>query len=71
MNDNVNHPNHYNKYPVEVLDLMLSIWGREKVIDFCIMNAFKYRMRLGHKDSFEQDFAKEQWYLNEAKKLKR
>ncbi len=68
--EKVNHPSHYNQYPIEVLDIMIAIWGREKVIDFCIMNAFKYRMRLGHKDDFEQDIAKEQWYLDKAIELK-
>jgi hypothetical protein len=33
------------------------------------MNAFKYRMRLGHKDNIEQDMAKEQWYLNMVKNI--
>ncbi len=34
------------------------------------MNAFKYRMRLGLKDDFVQDFKKEKWYLDKAKELK-
>ena len=65
----VNHPRHYNSYPIEVIDMMLSIWGKENTINFCLMNAFKYRMRLGLKDSIEQDLAKEQWYLNKANEL--
>lgn len=65
----VNHPSHYNSYPIEVIDMMLSIWGKENTINFCLMNAFKYRMRLGLKDSIEQDLAKEQWYLNKANEL--
>jgi len=67
--EKVDHPKHYNQYPIEVIDMMVSIWGKEKAIDFCTMNAFKYRMRLGHKDSVEQDMAKEQWYLNKAKEI--
>jgi len=54
---------------MESIDMMISIWGKEKVIDFCYLNAFKYRMRLGHKDDFEQEFKKEEWYLNKAKEL--
>ena len=65
----VNHPRHYNSYPIEVIDMMLSIWGKENTINFCLMNAFKYRMRLGLKDNIEQDLAKEQWYLNKANEL--
>ena len=67
--ENVNHPKHYNNYPIEAIDMMVSIWGYEKTIDFCIMNAFKYRMRLGYKDNFQQDLAKEQWYLAKSKEL--
>lgn len=70
MEEQVNHPKHYNQYSVEVIDMMVSIWGTDKVIDFCVINAFKYRMRLGHKGNMEQDLAKEQWYLNKADELK-
>lgn len=68
--EKVNHPSHYNQYPIEVIDMMLRIWGDEATINFCLMNAFKYRMRLGHKDNVEQDLAKEQWYLNKANEIK-
>lgn len=69
MEEAVNHPKHYNLYPIEVIDMMLSIWGKEKTIAFCLMNAFKYRMRLGLKDEVSQDLLKEQWYLDKAKEL--
>lgn len=68
--EKVNHPNHYNLYPIETIDMMVAIWGKEKVIDFCLMNAFKYRMRVGYKEDVDLDLAKEQWYLNKAKELK-
>ncbi len=67
--EQVNHPARYNQYPIEAIDMMEAIWGRKAVIDFCLMNAFKYRMRLGHKDNVKQDMAKEQWYLNKANEL--
>lgn len=67
--EQVNHPKHYNQYPIEVIDMMLKIFGREETINFCYMNAFKYRMRLGHKDNAEQDLQKEQWYLDKANEL--
>ena len=67
--EQVNHPKHYNQYPIEVIDMMLEIFGREETINFCYMNAFKYRMRLGHKDNPEQDLQKEQWYLDKASEL--
>lgn len=69
-NNHVNHPDHYNQYPIEVIEMMLSIWGVEKTITFCEMNAFKYRMRLGHKGDIETDLEKEQWYLKFANSLK-
>lgn len=56
--DNVNHPSHYAQYPLEVIEMMVRIWGKEKVATFCEINAFKYRMRAGHKDNVEQDWEK-------------
>lgn len=70
MEDKVNHPKHYTQYPIEVIDMIIKIFGIEKSIDYCTINAFKYRMRLGHKDDINQDLAKEQWYLNKAKELR-
>ena len=66
--DHIN-PIHYKQYHMEVIEMMVKIWGREKVADYCMMNAFKYRMRAGNKDDVSQDLAKEQWYLNKAKEL--
>ena len=70
--EHVNSPSHYNSYQTEVIDMMVRIWGKEKVADFCEINAFKYRMRMGTKpdNSIEQDLKKEQWYLNKAKELR-
>ncbi len=68
-NDAIN-PDHYKQFPKESIEMMESIWGPEAVINFCVLNAFKYRMRLGHKDAVEQDMAKERWYLNKADELR-
>ena len=65
----VNHPSHYNAYPIEAIDLLISIFGPAKAIDFCYMTAMKYRLRLGYKDDINQDLAKEAWYLNKGKEL--
>ena len=67
--EQVNHPAHYNQYPIEGIDMLIGIFGLEKTIDFCIMTAMKYRLRLGHKDDINQDLAKEKWYLDKAKEL--
>lgn len=60
---------YYNKYNVEVIDMMIRIFGRKQTADFCEINAFKYRMRLGLKDDMQIDFEKEQWYIDKAKEL--
>ena len=60
---------HYNQYPIETIDMMISVFGKDKVKAFCLINAFKYRMRMGYKDDITKDFNKEQWYLNKAKEL--
>lgn len=69
--EHVNHPSHYNRYGKEVLEMMKDIWGAEKTALWCEMTAFKYRMRMGLKpdNPIEQDLKKEEFYLNEAKKL--
>lgn len=66
----VNSPAHYNSYSVETIDMMERIWGIENLIIFCEINAFKYRMRIGLKDDTEQDFQKEQWYIEKANQLR-
>ena len=68
--EQVNHPDHYNKYPVEVIDMMVKIFGVNATYHFCLLNAFKYRMRMGLKSpnttEFLNDLAKEKWYLKMA-----
>jgi hypothetical protein len=49
--------------------MMIAVFGKEAVKNFCLVNAFKYRMRLGMKNSIEEDLAKEKWYLDKAKEL--
>nr|DAV32923.1 MAG TPA: nucelotide kinase [Caudoviricetes sp.] len=57
MNDNVNHPAHYTRWPVEVITLS----ERES---FPIGNILKYALRAGAKASisYEEDMAKARWY---------
>ena len=65
----VNSPNHYNKYDIEVIDMMIAVFGKEKTKHFCELNAFKYRMRMGYKGDMVEDLKKEEWYLNKMKKI--
>ena len=68
----VNHPDHYNNYDKEVIDMIEAIWGTEKAAIWCEITAFKYRMRMGTKpdNDITQDISKEKWYLNKFKELK-
>ena len=57
MSDNVNHPDHYTRWPVEVINLT----ERET---FLIGNILKYALRAGIKDgsTYGEDMAKARWY---------
>lgn len=70
--EEVNHPQHYNNYDVEVIDMMERVFGRSQTATFCKLNAFKYRMRAGTKpgQAVYKDLDKERWYLNKFNELK-
>lgn len=57
MSDNVNHPSHYTRWPVEVITLT----ERE---GFLYGNVLKYALRAGAKPgaSYGEDIAKATWY---------
>lgn len=67
----VDHPQHYNNYEYEVIDMMRKIYGDEKTTIFCELNAFKYRMRMGTKPTspIDEDLKKEQWYLKKKQEI--
>lgn len=69
--DKIN-PNHYKGYSKETIEMMVAIYGAEKVATYCECNAFKYRMRMGKKqgESISDDLSKERWYLDKAKELR-
>ena len=60
---------HYNHQPIEVIDMMMAVYGKEDVIHFCLLNSFKYRMRAGLKDDAVKDIEKALWYEKKAKEL--
>ena len=66
------NPDHYKQFSVEVIDMMVAIWGKEATAIHCEMCAFKYRMRMGEKPEqpIERDLEKVNWYLNKAKELR-
>lgn len=63
--DNVNHPSHYANNPkgIECIDAMEAGLGKERVMSFCLCNAFKYIFRTQNKNGIE-DVKKAIWYLN-------
>lgn len=69
--DHIN-PDHYKQNSVEVIDMMIRVWGLKKVISHCEITAFKYRMRLGSKPGqpIDRDYEKAVWYENKAKELR-
>ena len=56
------HPTHYTECSLECIDVMLAVFGRKAVTDFCIINAFKYMWRYEHKNGLE-DLQKAERYL--------
>lgn len=68
----VNHPSHYNRYPIEAVEMARRIWGDEAVATAAEITAFFYRMRLGLKpdNTVEQDLSKEEFWLDYAKKIR-
>lgn len=69
--DKVNHPSHYQKDGKECIEVMLELYGIQAVINFCELNAFKYKWRAGMKagESAEVDLKKAQWYADYKENL--
>lgn len=66
--DVVNHPSHYaSSCSIECIDAMECMFGSDKLISFCLMNAFKYIWRFKNKNGSE-DLKKARWYLSKATK---
>ena len=63
VNDNVNHPSHYETGSFECIEVMLETQGKEAVKNFCLCNAFKYIYRHNNKNGLE-DIQKAKWYID-------
>jgi len=48
--DNVNSPEHYKAFPVEVIDIIKYTLTTEQFKGYCLGNEIKYRMRAGIKN---------------------
>lgn len=66
----VNHPKHYYSGKFECIEVMLDVFDKDKVADFCELNAFKYLWRADNKDTDIQDKKKAIWYLTKYIELK-
>lgn len=67
------NPDYYKCYPYESIEILEKVFGKEAVATFCLLTAFKHRMRLGYKGEGEkalkQDLNKEAWYLKKYHEL--
>ena len=63
--DNIN-PSHYKDGDKEVWQMMIDVYGLEAYLNFCMLNAFKYRMRAGKKEGadYTDDIKKAIWFLH-------
>jgi len=70
--DNIN-PDHYKQGDKEVWQMMIACFGEEAYINFCRLNAFKYRMRAGKKPTSDasEDIKKAEWYEKKMDELTR
>ena len=68
--DMVNHPAHYNREgAMETIDEMELIFGSIATMNYCLLNAWKYRARALYKNK-EEDLQKSDWYLRKYKEFK-
>lgn len=69
VNDNVNHPNHYEGHTsIECIDAMILTFGVKRTAEYCVQNAYKYIWRHEYKNGIE-DLKKAEWYLNKFDEL--
>ena len=69
MNNNVNHPEHYNAGSYECITVMRELLTEEQMKGFCLGNALKYLWRAGKKGDFIEDVNKAQWYLDYIERM--
>lgn len=68
--DSVNHPSHYcQEGSMECIDEIIAVFGKEAVMNFCLLNVWKYRKRAVFKNG-EEDLKKSDWYLKKYLELK-
>lgn len=66
----VAHPKHYNQIGrKECIEEMRDRFGKNAVIHFCLLNAYKYQYRADLKGKRDEDMQKAQWYIDYANRL--
>lgn len=58
MPDNVNHPSHYTRGKIEVIDFI-----EDQQFNYRLGNAVKYICRAGYKNDKAEDLRKAIWYI--------
>ena len=66
----VDHPKHYGREgAIECIEEMILVFGKEATLNFCLLNAWKYRYRAADKNGAE-DIEKSDWYMAKYAELK-
>lgn len=61
--DLVKSPSHYQCFPqVEAIEIIAKAMSQEAFHGYCLGNFLKYRLRVGAKDSVDQELAKSNQY---------
>lgn len=66
--EEINSPSRYNKNGFECIEVMIAIFGKEAVRQFCKLNAFKYIWRESDKGKVN-DIKKAKYYLKKYVEL--
>lgn len=73
MTDMVNHPAHYTKGKVEVIEIIDDLVKDidDPNVGYSLGNALKYLLRCPYKENMYRDISKSVWYLEHALKILR
>ena len=64
MEDQINHPQHYNMTAFEAIDIIKASMTSEEFRGYLKGNILKYLIRYNHKGNPETDLGKANWYLD-------